>query len=53
MPVDLVAVERKVHFLDSMSLSARPELGFRARGAAAEQNHVAWFHVTDSMRARS
>jgi hypothetical protein len=41
---DLVALEGEVHLLHAVPLGAGPELGFRSRGAATEENAVCCFH---------
>ncbi len=44
--LDLVALEREVHFFDAMTLGARAELSLGARRPTAEQDAVARFHGT-------
>jgi hypothetical protein len=46
VPIDLVAFEREVHFLDTVTLGARTELSLGARRPTAEQDAVARFHGT-------
>jgi hypothetical protein len=43
-PYHAVPFECEVHFLDAVLLRARAELGFRAEGAAAEENALRGVH---------
>ena len=49
VPVDLVALEREVHFFDAVVLGTGAEGGFGARRAAAEQDAVGCVHGSDDM----
>ena len=53
MALDLVPVEREVHFFDTVPLGAGAERRLRAGRAAAEQDAVVRFHVSVSNGARS
>src|SRR5439155_11417223 len=44
VPIDLVAIEREIDFLDAMLFGANAECGLGAGRAAAEQNAVASVH---------
>jgi hypothetical protein len=43
--IDLVAIERKVHFLDAMPLGARTEMCLGSGCTTTEENAVARLHV--------
>jgi hypothetical protein len=44
VPLDLVAIEREVDFLDAVLLGAGAKGRFRARRTSAEENAVGWLH---------
>ena len=44
MPVDLVPIEREVHFFDAVALGAPAELGLSPGRTAAEQDAVGRIH---------